>query len=130
MALWGPCTACAPVQFLPEPAAACAPGIPEPSAVLDIVCIHAAACDLAIADVGFRNSYYESKLSVMASLMDVTYRAHKIQPKTPDVLGMLALMDFQLTRAMAADIQVRCSCGAAASWEQAWSAAALTVNMQ
>ena len=98
------------ISMSPEPAGACAPGIPDcgdPSPILDIVCIHAAACDLAIADVGFRTTCMGENIDVLASLYERAREAHKVLPKIPGTEGLLALMDFQLDRLMAADIQVR-----------------------
>lgn len=99
------------IQLLPMPpeaAGACAPGVPDSSelSLLDIVCIHAAACDLAIADVGFRTICTED-VSVIASLYESPREARRVAPKHPEVEGLLALMDFQVARLMAADIQVR-----------------------
>ena len=96
----------------PETAGACAPGIPDsgkPSLIvdpiLDMVCIHAAACDLAIADPGFRTM--GENITVMASLHEKTREAHMAFPKLPGTEGVLALIDFQFARLLAADIQVR-----------------------
>ena len=80
------------IQLLPMPpeaAGACAPGVPDSSelSLLDIVCIHAAACDLAIADVGFRTICTED-VSVIASLYESPREARRVAPKHPEVEGL------------------------------------------
>ena len=93
----------------PERAGACAPGIPDSSNVphiLAVVCIYAAACDLAIADAGFRTTCTGAQ-NVMVSLFEMAREVHRAFPRNPDTEGLLVLIDFQLARLMAADIQVR-----------------------
>ena len=86
------------------------PGIPdccEPSHILDIVCTHAAACDLAIADAGFRTTCIGYNINVMASLYMKAREASETLPRIAGTEGLLALMEFQIARLMATDIQVR-----------------------
>ena len=46
-------------------------------------------------------------ISVMASLYERAREARRALPKTLEIEGLLALMDFQVARLLAIDIQVR-----------------------
>ena len=47
------------------------------------------------------------RTSVIASLNGMAHEAHRAFPKLPGREGLLALMDFQVARLLATDIQVR-----------------------
>ena len=74
---------------------------------LDVACVVAAACDLAVADAGFRESASAAGTPLAGSLNAVRKQAVDEFPRDPETLGLLALMDFQLTRAEAAGGHVR-----------------------
>ena len=96
-------------QFPAEAADACAPGAPNqpPRPFLDVVCTHAAACDLAIADAGFRSTFVASNVAVMALLHDTAHRARNHYPRSSDTKFLHFLMEFQDIRLMAAGVKVR-----------------------
>ena len=87
------------------------PGIPdcrETALVLDMVCIHVAACDLASAHAGFRTATSASGDHMMACLCWLSQQANSEMSPNPEAAGLFALMEFQLARVMAAaGIQVR-----------------------
>ena len=113
------CTPPVPPHLL-KAAAACAPGTRDnrvlPVPLLDVVCIHAAACDLAIADAGFRSTFIMSSVAVMALLHDKAHKAHKDFPTSPDTEGLHAAMDFQDMRLVAAGVKVRSSWPLSQAW--------------
>ena len=92
-----------------DAADACVPGAPNqpPRPFLEVLCTHAAACDLAIADAGFRSAVVASNITVMALLHTTTSQAHKYYPRNLDTEGWHALMEFQDIRLMAAGVKVR-----------------------
>ena len=90
------------------------PGTPdcgEPSLSppwMDMVCIHAAACDLAIIDEGFRTTVSVPGTGMVAALLILYEQAQSMWPKNNnEAEGMLLLMDLQFARFMAAGISVR-----------------------
>ena len=89
-----------------------APGFPGPSpSLLDAACMLAAACDLAIADAGFRATSIASTANMMAALHELAYQLFRAIPKdlvrgSADPRRLLALMLLQDARLMAAGVQV------------------------
>ena len=80
--------------------------------MLDVVCMHAAACDVAIADSGFRHMAKPGcGNSLVASLAAMLNQARKKFPPSAEAERLLALMDFQLARTLAAGMPVRSTCG-------------------
>ena len=75
--------------------------------MLDVVCIHAAACDVAIADESFRHTASPSGVGVVAALLGMLALAHQVFPEGPETERMISLMDFQVSRTLAAWMLVR-----------------------
>ena len=91
----------------------------EPLAALDVVCIHAAGCDLAIAfmgDTGSRGAVNHSFHGAVASLLQIHQRATREFNKNPEADGLLALMDVQVMRTLAACVPVRSPLPCSATW--------------
>lgn len=68
--------------------------------MLDVTCIYAAACDLAMAEpeaVGMAG------IHLVGALFEMHQRAHKECPRE----GMLAIMDFQHSRVLSFFLQVQ-----------------------
>ena len=70
---------------------------------MDVVCIVAAACDLAIADAGFKTAVSASGNTLLDSLWGMYHKAcSKLPQNVPGREGLLSLMLCQLTRVSAA----------------------------
>lgn len=89
----------------------CAPDIPIPTglpSLLDVLCIFAAACDVAAIDAGFRTRADSASgwplVSALGRLFEEFIKRYK---KAPGSDKILALMGFQLTRVEAVCSQVR-----------------------
>ena len=76
---------------------------------LDVACVFAAACDLAMADAAFRASVSASGTGLADSLTTILQKAARYFPRDPETQGLVTLMDCQLTRAEAAGLRVRVS---------------------
>ena len=77
----------------------------------DVACIHAAGCDLAIADAGFRlTAARASGNGMVASLRKMHKHAKRAYHKCPGAGGLLTLMDVQLCRIVTACYPVRDLC--------------------
>ena len=88
-----------------------APGIPDcadpsPSPTLDLVCMHAAACDLAVHDEGFRNTVSRG-VGMLAALLTLYNRVLDEWRGEAEAEGLILLMDLQFARYMAACTPVR-----------------------
>ena len=89
------------------------PGFPAflgASPLLDTACTFTAACDVAIADAGFRGATDSSNLAMVASLSVMYLRAAAEFPKSPEAAALLALMDFQYGRLQASRVRTAVSC--------------------
>ena len=90
------------------------PGLPASMGaphMLDVACIHAAACNVAIADTAFRAAVKPpTSLGVMASLSGICQRAETGFPSSPEATGLIALMDFQFGRLTALKVRGTPSC--------------------
>lgn len=89
------------------------------SAALDLVCIQAAGCDLAIAymgNTGLRDAADRPLLGVVPSLLKLHQRARREFPPVPEADDLLALMDIQVKRTLAASMQVRDPLPCTARW--------------
>ncbi len=82
---------------------------PSPTPKLDLVCMHAAACDLAIVDEGFRYTVSTPGTGMTAALLKLYELAQPERPNDSEAEGLVLLMDFQFARFMAAGISVRTS---------------------
>ena len=85
---------------------------------LDMVCIQAAGCDLAIAimgNMGFRDTGNQAFNGMVGSLLRIFQRAQR-DFKGPWADGLVALMDVQVTRILAACMPVRNPLLFTASW--------------
>ena len=80
--------------------------------MLHMACIHAAACDVAIADAGFGfdRPASPSNLDVLASLHGVYKRAEAEFPLGPEAEGLLALMEFETCRLIASRVRGALTC--------------------
>ena len=97
------------------------PGFPaymyqQATRMLDTACIHAAACDMAIADAGFRAAASPSNLSMMTALCGIFERAEAEFPKGREAAGLLALMDFQFGRLALSTVRSTVSCRHFSPW--------------
>ena len=80
---------------------ACAPGLAayrEALPLLDLACMHAAACDLAIADVAFGTAVSSSGVGMAQALISIAQRAQRDFPASPERYEVVALMGFQSAR--------------------------------
>ena len=79
---------------------------------MSAVGIHAAACDLACADAGFRAAASASGVTMLTALLGLVEQASSEFPRdSEDAVSLLALMEFQAARVMAAASgQVRGGC--------------------
>lgn len=69
------------------------------SPLLDLACIHAAACDVALVDTAFRAAASPStKFGMIAALHAMHEGAFANFPRSPGAEGLTALMDLQLYR--------------------------------
>ena len=67
--------------------------------MLDLACIHAAACDVALVDTAFRAAASPpASVGMMGSLCGIYQGARRAFPWSPEAQGLFALMDFQLDR--------------------------------
>ena len=74
----------------------------------DLVCTAAAGCDLAIADDKFRLTRDSASGTGMIPALHKMYnRALEEFPMFPETVGLLAIMEFQCARMIAAKLQVR-----------------------
>ncbi len=71
-----------------------------------MACIQAAGCDLAIKHSGFMAIVDKSGTSMMVTLLGMFLRAKREFSKGPEAEGLLALMDVQMTRTLAACLPV------------------------
>ena len=88
-----------------EQPAACAPGWPtctDPATTMTAVCVVAAACDLACADAGFRAAASAPGVTMVSALFELIQRADLELYRDGDAHCLLALMDFQFVRVVAA----------------------------
>lgn len=75
-----------------------------------MACVHAAGCDLAIADAAFRAVTDDATGdTVLAALMTTRDRALKDFARCPEAEGLSVLMGHQLARIMAMGLPVRSS---------------------
>ena len=92
----------------------CAPGASayrDPSRMQDMVCTAAAGCDLAIADDKFRLTKDRASGTGMIPALQAMYRrALQDFPSYPETAGLLAIMEYQSARMIAAKLQVRLLC--------------------
>ena len=73
--------------------------------MLDVACIYAAACDVAIADLAFWAAGSPATLGMMASLSWVGKRAETKFAKSSEGEGLNALMDLQISRLVASRVR-------------------------
>ena len=79
------------------------PEVEDRASTLDVVCIVAAACDLAIADSGFRTAVNATGEFVVETLFEMYHKARTRFPRdVPGREGLLSLMLFQLSRVLTA----------------------------
>ena len=79
------------------------------SPMLDVACIHAAACDVAIADSTFWAAGRPQSLCMMASLCGICKRAQtefQTEYKSCEADSLMALMDFQWHRLLASRVRI------------------------
>ena len=85
------------------------PGLPASQAsspLLDVACIYAAACDVAIADTTFWAAARPPSLCMMASLCGIYKRAQTEFAESLEAQSVLALMDFQFYRLLASRVRI------------------------
>ena len=94
----------------------------DPSLMLDVVCTHAAGCDLVIAagcDLSMAPApgepfgvtvENEIGTAMVQALLDIHQRARREFPRSPEAQGLLTVMGYQEFRTMPRELPVRTLC--------------------
>lgn len=74
---------------------------------MDLVCIHLVACDVAMADAGFRSVVGASGVDMVTSLIVLHHMAKGWCASKPLAESVLIYMDCRSTQLVMTDISVR-----------------------
>ena len=77
---------------------------------MDAACVYAAACDVAIADAGFRTDASGADCMMLHTLCHMNQQAQIADAQNPKGDPTLALMDFQFARVLASAKEVKNCC--------------------